>query len=260
MAEGSSPWLTCQRERFEFIVKAWLRHRGRFDKPPAILDVGAFPGTLLKVLRQYCGEQGALAGVGLQGGEGFEADLAEHGIEFRRANLDPLIPCRDPASRELPQSIPYPDGYFQFTICTEMVEHVLDCLHLLRDLRRVTAPGGLVLITTPNQARLSDRVRLGLFGRSIYYPLNESIMYSVTDWRPHLREYTMAELDTLVRDAGLLPIQADFIDITGDDVRVHTGQASPLLRVIKAVLRMSCLWPSFRPGLLMVCEVGPPPG
>lgn len=254
LADGV-PWLQCQSQRFELIVRSWLRHRGRFSEPPAILDVGAYPGTLLKVLRQFCGEEGRLAGIGLMGGEEFEQDLAASGIEFRRANLDPLIPCVDAGSRDLPQAIPYPDGTFQFTICTEMLEHVLDSMHLLRELRRVTAPGGLVLVTTPNQAKLSHRLRLMFLGQSIYYPLSESIMYRLTDWRPHLREYTMAELGTMVRDAGLVPLQSDFIDILGDDVRLHTGRASLALRCFKGLMGMAMAWPSFRPGLLMMSEV-----
>lgn len=254
MADGL-PWLQSQGQRFELIVESWMRHRTRFREAPAILDVGAYPGTLLKVLRQFCGETGRLAGIGLMGSEEFERDLARYDIDFRRANLDPLIPCRDPEAQKLPQTIPYPDGTFQFTVCTEMLEHVLDSMHLLRELRRVTAPGGLVLITTPNQAKLSHRLRLLLLGQSIYYPLKESIMYHFSDWRPHLREYTMAELSTMARDAGLTPIQSDFIDIMGDDIRLHTGRASLKLRAVKAALQVAMAWPSLRPGLLMMSEV-----
>lgn len=46
-------------------------------------------------------------------------------------------------------AIPVPDGSFDAVICTEVLEHVPEPLAALRELARVTAPGGRLLLTAP---------------------------------------------------------------------------------------------------------------
>jgi SAM-dependent methyltransferase len=79
--------------------------------------------------------------------------------------------------------IPYPDGAFAHAVCFETVEHVADDIAFIRELRRVIAPGGHLLISTPNRAVTSP---------------NET--------RPsnpyHVREYLLPEFLRLVSDAG----------------------------------------------------------
>lgn len=46
-------------------------------------------------------------------------------------------------------AIPVPDATFDAVICTEVLEHVPEPLAALRELARVTAPGGRLLLTAP---------------------------------------------------------------------------------------------------------------
>lgn len=46
-------------------------------------------------------------------------------------------------------AIPVPDGSFDVVLCTEVLEHVPDPLSTIRELVRVLAPGGTLLITAP---------------------------------------------------------------------------------------------------------------
>ena len=47
--------------------------------------------------------------------------------------------------------IPFPDDAFELVTCFEAIEHVADPFRVMDELRRVVAPGGLVLVSTPNR-------------------------------------------------------------------------------------------------------------
>jgi SAM-dependent methyltransferase len=46
------------------------------------------------------------------------------------------------------EEIPVPDGSFELVLCTQTLEHVEDPSRAVRELRRVVAPGGRVLVST----------------------------------------------------------------------------------------------------------------
>lgn len=45
--------------------------------------------------------------------------------------------------------LPLEDATFDFVLCTEVLEHVIDPGRVLSELARVLSPGGLILVTTP---------------------------------------------------------------------------------------------------------------
>jgi SAM-dependent methyltransferase len=60
----------------------------------------------------------------------------------------------------------YPDGHFDLVVSLEVLEHVPAPLEHLREVRRLTRPGGLLLLTTPNFGGLSRRM-FGLRWRAV---------------------------------------------------------------------------------------------
>lgn len=76
---------------------------------------------------------------------------------------------------DLNQPLPYPDGRFELVACVEGVEHLENPWGFLRELRRVLAPGGTLILTTPNTLCLRSRVRF--LGSGFYHtdktPLDE---------------------------------------------------------------------------------------
>jgi SAM-dependent methyltransferase len=248
------PWIRTQARRHHAIVDAYLRYRGLTDAPsPRILDVGAYPGTLLKLLRVGLGERGLMAGVGLEGSTEFADDLRQYDIEFRRVNLDPVLHVDHSDVLGLPARIPYEDGAFDFAFCTEVLEHLLDPRVSLREIARVLAPRGCVLVTTPNHARAANRLKLLVLGASVNFALAESIPYNKGNWRPHIREYTLSELRCLVQSAGFRPLAERYLDLSGDDVRLFQG-AAWRVRAVKAALRPFQLVPSWRHTILSVMQ------
>jgi SAM-dependent methyltransferase len=73
---------------------------------------------------------------------GIGVDVAHGALERARAHADDL---RLLVGEELPLE----HGEVSFVWCSEVLEHVPDVLGLLQECRRVLAPGGRILVTTP---------------------------------------------------------------------------------------------------------------
>lgn len=109
---------------------------------------------------------------------------------------------------------PYPDASFDLVVFAEIIEHLLtDPSHSLREIRRVLRPGGTLILTTPNAARLENVAKL-VAGTGINDPYSGYGPYG-----RHNREFTRPELEQLLRFEGFDP-QVSF---TSD---VHTNWAS----------------------------------
>ena len=79
-----------------------------------------------------------------------QADVNEEKSEYVYANLE--------------EKLPFDDNQFDFSVCMEGVEHIISPAHLLKELVRVTKPGGTVVITLPNIANFYSRLQFLLTG------------------------------------------------------------------------------------------------
>jgi SAM-dependent methyltransferase len=61
-------------------------------------------------------------------------------------------------------ALPYPSASFDLVTCTEVVEHLENYRKLVREVFRVTKPGGGAIFTTPNVLNLQSRLRFFYFG------------------------------------------------------------------------------------------------
>ena len=92
---------------------------------------------------------------------------------------------------------PFADNSFDVVVFCEVLEHLLmDPLAALREIHRVLAPGGILVLTTPNVSRL-DNVAAMLDGRNLYDPYSGFGPYG-----RHNREYTLHDLHRLLGFAG----------------------------------------------------------
>lgn len=125
-------------------------------------------------------------------GEGSRALAEAGGVEFHWGDALVGVPDSLKASQ------------FDLILCSEVMEHLQGNPHkMLRHLSSLLLPGGHLLITTPNLARLFNRIKL-LLGRT---PL-ETIA-AQDDWGGHIREYTRREVAEFCRATGLTVVRAE---------------------------------------------------
>jgi|GEM_PF-110960 len=110
------------------------------------------------------------------------------------------------------QGLPVNDGAYDFIILSEVFEHLrIGPLTALEGIWRALRPGGKLLLSTPNIARLANVAYL-LTGKNVIEPLpgHKGELQHVTDTWQHIREYTMKELKVLLRRAGFEIVEARF--------------------------------------------------
>ena len=61
-------------------------------------------------------------------------------------------------------ALPYAADTFDLVTCTEVIEHLENYRRLVREIFRVTKPGGTAIFTTPNVLNLQSRLRYLFFG------------------------------------------------------------------------------------------------
>lgn len=110
----------------------------------AILDLGCGTGALLGRLRDLGYRR--LTGIDIAAPEPVA------GITFHDADLDQ-------------PRLPVADASVSLVVAVEIVEHLENLGAVLAELRRVLAPGGRVLITTPNVHSVEARLRWLLTGK-----------------------------------------------------------------------------------------------
>ena len=122
-------------------------------------------------------------------------------------------------------------------VFTEVIEH----LHyyyvpqVLSEINMSLKPGGYLILTTPNIASLFRRLRLILGKQPIY--------------RYHVREYTMPEVLTMLKEAGFKPVEyyysavndLTYVDAEPEDYKRLRGYADLLRLAIKKPTKLNLL-------------------
>jgi len=140
-------------------VKRELRLRGARG-----LDIGCGEGVMLRL----AAEQGAA----MTGLDGMAAALAMARKLCASAGHNPALVRGDA------QQLPFRDGAFDFVTCLEVIEHLERPESMLKEVRRVLRPGGVVVLSTP----VADG------------PLKDPF---------HVKEFTPEELREAIAQAGL---------------------------------------------------------
>jgi SAM-dependent methyltransferase len=147
-----------------------------------------------RVLDLGCGDGAFTAAVAPRVARVVGAEVAEAAVSRARRHHPGLafeiVPLDGP--------LPFAAGAFELVWSSEVIEHVADTGRWLSEVRRVLAPSGRLLLTTPNHSRL----RLAIGGIERYSePLGDHLhLYSRRSLRKLLADFGFGAVE--VRGAG----------------------------------------------------------
>jgi len=167
-----------------------------------ILDVASGNGLLLALLKLLGHE---VCGVDIR--DHRAGDLYQrHGLAFAICNVE-----ADP--------LPFESASFDAVSCCQALEHFTHShLPAVLEMKRVLRPGGVIELDVPNAASFRNRSRL-LRGKHITFDYREHylhaqpVVYKGREYYPdrHNREFTKAELELLLTEAGFREIDVRFL-------------------------------------------------
>jgi SAM-dependent methyltransferase len=171
------------RKMYELEDRYWY-FQGRKDIIGGILDQHIdLKNRNLRVLDVGCGTGLMLGKLMAMGLNPIGADLHELSMQY----------CRKRGAKNLTRAdvthLPFSDDSFDLILALDLIEHVEDDNGLLKEFRRVAAPGAKVLITVPSHPFL-------------WSEHDDALM--------HYRRYQKAPFLRQLRDIGLKPIRYSY--------------------------------------------------
>ncbi len=156
--------------------------------------------TGARALDLGCGDGRLTAEMADAGAKPVGVEIADAALERARASYSEL----DFRLAPIAGPLPFEDCSSELVWASEVIEHVADTARWLSEARRVLAPGGRLLVTTPSHGRL--RIMVGGIER-FSEPLGD-----------HLHLYTRSSLGQLLEEFGF------------HDVEIRTAGGPPGLR------------------------------
>ncbi len=154
--------------------------------PTRIVDIGFYPGHLARAVHAIVG--GELHGLGPRFPPAFHTGARSRGIALHECDVERRL-------------LPFPSGSVDLILATEVLEHLAAPALMLTECRRVLAPAGLLLLSTPNLLSLRGRLRaiLGRSPQSHLFGIREIFCHN--EW-VHRREFVAHEVAALLRGSG----------------------------------------------------------
>ncbi|MBU0486135.1 MAG: class I SAM-dependent methyltransferase [Proteobacteria bacterium] len=185
--------------RAELILFALKKVGLKNDSQPSFLEIGCGEGFLLKAAKEY--------GYEVRG-----VDFSDYGIQNYHPELIDHIEVGD--AYQILQQI-FVDQHHRFDVCVmqNVLEHVIDPEDLLHKVKQIMSPGGVVVITVPNdfsriQAKLMDE---GMIENEYWFQPPQ-----------HLHYFNVDTINSFVGHCGYSVVDA-FADFPIDFFLFHSG-------------------------------------
>jgi 2-polyprenyl-3-methyl-5-hydroxy-6-metoxy-1,4-benzoquinol methylase len=203
LARTTMHYSTALRADAMFLPPAWdVEVRARLSAGTSTASVYTMVSSVLRLVRR---PGGTLVDVGCGAGQLWPAvqsqfssyvgcDVVKYGNypevwDFVKVDLD--------SGR-----IPLPDGTADVAAAVETIEHLENPRAFIRELIRLTKPGGWVLVTTPNNLSLLSKLTLVL--------KNQFSAFQDSCYPAHITALVETDLKRIARECGLTDLRTDF--------------------------------------------------
>ena len=141
--EGSHPFIRwvekCRLNVITDCINKHIRKNKIYD--PSIVEVGCGTGHVLKHILDNV-ETKNLVGV----------DPLDWWLDKAKARLGDKVKLL----KGFAEKTPFENNSFDFAVCTEVIEHVIDPTVVLRELKRIVKNKGLIVVSTPNEKLINE--------------------------------------------------------------------------------------------------------
>lgn len=184
-----------------------------------VLDIGCFNGYVLDILKN-------------KGYETYGIDASKNAVKLCSEKGHIVLEA------DLEKEIPFEENFFDCVLGMEIIEHIADTDTLLKEVKRVLKPNGVLVMSTPNFFSLGRRL-MTLFGVNPYFEASFSFPPRMAG---HLRFYTHDLLHSFLKFSGFRNIElySDAINFVGDG------------RFFSEIL--ADLFPKFGRGVIVSCK------
>lgn len=141
---GAYHWAEGSPFNLRYNAPLIARYRSVLRRIPAgasrILDVGCGDGYLTYLIAKS-NPRARITGI-----DDEESGIGQANAMTARTGLSNLEFCQVPAG-----ATPFRDNEFPIIVLADVIEHVPEVPAMLQELERITAPGGALIVTTPNR-------------------------------------------------------------------------------------------------------------
>lgn len=112
---------------------------------------------------------------------------------------------------DLNQPLPFDDGYFNYVVSVEGIEHLENPFLCIREFARVLKTGGSLIITTPNIMSVKSRTRFFFYSYHDFFRFikpGEDFRHNLPEYEhEHINPMTFMELRHAMKKAGLIIVE-----------------------------------------------------
>ena len=175
------------------------------DQLRSVMDVGAYPGSFLKIIRSFLGKDVEYIGVGLGFSEEYSAVMEKLGAKLFSTELDP-----DFIEPKIVKDWPFSN--IDCVLFLDVIEHLVNPVDCLDKINNSLRMGGKLIITTDNITALGYIYHMLRNGESPNIPPARSHLFYRGNWRPHFKEFSRTELVFFLKHCGFKLIKHEYFE------------------------------------------------
>ena len=188
-----------------------------------LLDVGAGEGYFVQLLGEKVKRENIAPSERIAACDINPAEFKYAGVECKQANFH--------------ESFPFDDGQFDVVTSIEVIEHLEDQFHFVRELFRITKEGGCAIVTTPNILNINSRVRNFTMGFGLLYDILPLYRIEPTRLSGHIHPISLYYLAYTMYRAGFKSVEVHYDRIKKSGLFLSV-LFYPLIRVAYSLYRM----------------------
>ena len=201
--------------RFRKVMAAIKENCANFNE---IVDVGPYPGAMIKMLRHFFPQNFVYWGIGLSMSDDYRNAMSALGGKCFTTELDPSF-LNAQEVRE------WPVRNSDCALLLDVIEHLVNPIPCLDSINRALRMDGIFIVTTDNLAAFSNTYQMVRRGKSPnIHPLRSSLLYH-GEWRPHFREFSVEELAFYLEYSGFSIVSHEFFERRQGDYYIDESGA-----------------------------------